>query len=128
VLFSLVCLTSQSMMSANTISTFSSGSPDVRPCHIPGYSFMVLSILLARLYSALLTSGSVTVSASPCNTKKGSRTCTKIPVKKSEMKPLLLLLMLFSRLLYNCNDQTFKNSLFWIRVLQKEISLANFHC
>lgn len=74
-LSSLVCFSSQVMMSTKTISTFPSGSPDVRPCHIPGYNLMVLSVLLAFSYSALLTSGSVTVSASPCNTKKGSLTC-----------------------------------------------------
>ena len=62
------------MMSENTISMFSSGSPDVKPCHIPGYNFIVLSLLLAFSYNALLTSGSVTISASPCNTKNGSVT------------------------------------------------------
>lgn len=68
------CFSSHNMMSEKTISMLSSGSPAVRACHIPGYSFMVLSALLARSNSALLTSGSVTVSASPCSTKNGSVT------------------------------------------------------
>lgn len=38
---------------------------------------MVLSLLLALSYSALLTSGSVTVSASPCSTKNGRVTYSK---------------------------------------------------
>ena len=68
---------SQATMSAKTISTFSSGSPAVRPCHIPEYSLIVLSVLAARSYNARLTSGSVTVSALPCRMKKGIFTCQK---------------------------------------------------
>lgn len=64
-------LFSHDIISENTTSTLASGSPEVKPCHIPWYSFIVLSLLLARSYNALLTSGSVTVSASPCNTKNG---------------------------------------------------------
>ncbi|RHN81113.1 hypothetical protein MtrunA17_Chr1g0195511 [Medicago truncatula] len=65
-------------MSPKTSSIFSSGSPAVKPCHIPGYNFMVLSTLLALSYNALLTSGSVTLSSSPCNTKKGNFTWCKL--------------------------------------------------
>lgn len=70
-------LSSHDKMSEKTISMLSSGSPDVKPCHIPGYIFIVLSTLLARSYRALLTSGSVTVSASPCKTKNGIVTCRR---------------------------------------------------
>ena len=71
----LLRLSSHTTISLNTSSTLSSGSPEVKACHISGYSLIVLSRLLARSYNALLTSGSVTVSASPCTTKNGKVTC-----------------------------------------------------
>ncbi|RHN48959.1 hypothetical protein MtrunA17_Chr7g0269381 [Medicago truncatula] len=74
----LACLSSHVMMSSKTFSMLSSGSPDVKPCHIPGYNLIVLSLLLALSYNALLTSGSVTVSVSPCNTKNGKLTLYKV--------------------------------------------------
>lgn len=65
-------------MSRKTMSILWSGSPLVRACHISGYNLMVLSLLLARSYNALLTSGSVTVSASPCITKNGILTSSNL--------------------------------------------------
>jgi len=59
------------MMSENTISMFSLGSPEVKAWHIPGYSFNVLSLLSANVYSASLTDGSVTASSPPWTMMNG---------------------------------------------------------
>jgi hypothetical protein len=59
------------MMSENTISMFSLGSPEVKAWHIPGYNFNVLSLLFANVYSASLTMGSVTASSPPWTMMNG---------------------------------------------------------
>jgi len=59
------------MMSANTISMFSLGSPEVKAWHIPGYNFNVLSLLSANVYRASLTVGSVTASSPPWTMMNG---------------------------------------------------------
>ena len=52
-------------MSENTSAMLSGGSPEVRACHIPGYSLMALSELLADSNNNWLTDGSVTMSSPP---------------------------------------------------------------
>lgn len=64
------------MMSLKTSSMLSSGSPDVNPCHIPGYNLNSLSTLAAVKKSSRLISGSVTRSSSPWSSRKGIVTCT----------------------------------------------------
>jgi len=59
------------MMSENTISMFCLGSPEVKAWHIPGYSFNVLPLLFANVYSVSLTVGSVTASSPPWTMMNG---------------------------------------------------------
>jgi hypothetical protein len=59
------------MMSPNTISMFSLGSPEVKAWHIPGYNVNVLSLHFANVYSSSLTLGSVTTSAPPWTMMNG---------------------------------------------------------
>lgn len=63
------------IMSLKTSSILSSGSPDVNPCHIPGYNLNSLSTLAAVKKSSRLISGSVTRSSSPWSSRKGIVTC-----------------------------------------------------
>mmetsp|Transcript_7912 Transcript_7912/g.28081 ORF Transcript_7912/g.28081 Transcript_7912/m.28081 type:complete len:226 (-) Transcript_7912:417-1094(-) len=62
------------MRSPNRRSTFSLVSPTVSACHAPSYRMMVLSALTAWSCNAREMAGSVTTSASPCTTRKGSVT------------------------------------------------------
>lgn len=65
---------SHEITSAKTRSTSSGRSP-MSTCHIPGYSFSVLSLLDALSCSSLLPEGSATTSSVPCRTKNGNETC-----------------------------------------------------